>query len=380
MKRMMTALTLALVTACNRDTTGPLELSSTGPLLSNTAAAVGQLYTASNSVTANAILVFDRASDGTLMPAGSFPTGGTGTGGGLGSQGAVTLTRDGRHLLAVNAGSNEISAFAVRGNGSLELTSRVASLGIQPVSVTNWGSVVYVVNAGGTGNIAGFRLSNGRLTPIAGSSRPLSSGAAGPAQVSFTPNGAGLVVTEKSTNSIDTYSVDAGGLATGPVVNPSSGATPFGFAFSSTGLLVVSEAFGGAVDASALSSYEVVRSTGALRWISPSVGTTETAACWIAITPNGRFTYTTNTASGTITGYAISHGALTLLDSDGVTANVGPGTSPLDLEVTRDGRFLYSLNAGDHTIAAFGVASNGSLAPLAGASALPVGTAGLAVR
>lgn len=379
MKRLTMGLTLLVAAACSRDANAPLGPTSANRLTQG-APSVSHLYTSSNQVSGNAILAYDRAADGSITPAGSFPTGGVGTGAGLGSQGAVTLTRDGRYLLAVNAGSNDISLFAVRANGSLEWTSQVGSGGTLPISVTSWGSLVYVLNAGGSGNIAGFRLAGGHLTPIAGSSRPLSGGAVGPAQVSFMPNGQGLVVTEKSTKSIDTYAVDASGLATGPIVNPSSGVTPFGFGFSSNGLLIVSEAFGGAPNGSAVSSYEVIRSTGALRWISPSVATTETSACWIAITPNGRYTYTTNTGSGTVSGYSISQGALTLLDSDGVTANIGAGTAPADVGSTGDGHFLYSLNGGAHTITGFGIASDGSLTPVAGAPAIPVGAAGLAVR
>lgn len=380
MKRTITALGLVFAAACSRDSALPLEGGSANPLFTGVATTVGQLYTASNNVTANAIMVFDRGSDGSLTPAGSYLTGGAGTGAGLGNQGGVTLTRDARHLLAVNAGSNEVSLFAVRANGSLELTAHVPSGGTQPLSVTAWGSLVYVLNGGGSGNITGFRMTGGALVPIAGSTRPLSSSAAGPAQISFAPNGAALVVTEKNTNMIDTYAVDANGVASGPIVNPSSGATPFGFGFSSNGVLVVSEAFGGAPDGSALSSYEVIRSTGALRVLSPSVGTTETAACWVAISPNNRYAYTTNTGSGTITGYSISQGALTLLNSDGVTGNVGVGSSPIDLAITGDGQFLYALGALSHAIAGFSVASDGSLAPVGGAANLPAGTNGLAVR
>ena len=164
------------------------------------------------------------------------------------------------------------------------------------------------------------------------------------------------------------------------VVNPSSGATPFGFAFSRSGVLVVSEAFGGAPDASALSSYEVNGNTGALRTISPSVGTTETAACWVAITPNGKYTYTTNTASGTVTGYAIWQGALTLLNSDGVTGDLGAGTAPTDVAISGDGQFLYAVASGTHALQGFSVAPDGSLSAAGGASGLPAGTTGLAVR
>jgi 6-phosphogluconolactonase (cycloisomerase 2 family) len=187
-------------------------------------------------------------------------------------------------------------------------------------------------------------------------------------------------VTEKGSNLIDTYAVNANGIASAAVTSPSHGATPFGFGFSPNGLLIVSEAFGGAPDASALSSYEINRTSGALRVVSPSVGTTETSACWIAVTPSGRYVYTANAVSGTITGYAISQGTLTLLTPGGVTGNAGAGSSPIDLGITTKGEFLYTLASATHAIVGFSVAANGSLAPIGNATGLPAGTNGLAVR
>src|SRR5262249_56044059 len=100
----------------------------------------------------------------------------------------------------------------------------------------------------------------------------------------------------------------------------SSGMTPFGFAFNRRGTLIVSEAFGGATGASAVSSYEV-DDDGTLTLITGSAPTHQTAACWIANTANGRFTYTTNTGSSSVSGYAVDRdGALSLLDPDGITA------------------------------------------------------------
>jgi len=143
----------------------------------------GAVYTISNQVTGNAVVVFARAGDGTLTPAGSFGTGGTGTGASLGSQGAVTLSDDGRLLFAVNAGSNDVSVFRV-GSQELSLLSRTASGGTQPISVTVHRNVVYVLNAGGAGNITGFTIEHdGELAAIAGSTQSLSSATAGPAEV-----------------------------------------------------------------------------------------------------------------------------------------------------------------------------------------------------
>ncbi len=234
-----------------------------------------------------------------------------------------------------------------------------------------------MLNAGGDGNISGLTVSRrGDLSPLAGSTRPLSGDATGPAQVSFDPDGEVLVVTEKDTNLIDTYQVDRGsGLASGPSPQASSGATPFGFAFDKRGHLIVSEAFGGAPGQSAVSSYEV--DGGIIDPITPSAGTTQTAACWIVVTRNGRFTYTSNTGSGSISGYRISrNGELSLLDADGQTGLTGPG--PTDMALTRNSRFLYSLNSGDGTISGFRVRADGSLTPIGGASGLPSGATGLA--
>src|SRR6266508_1234837 len=58
----------------------------------------GAVYTLTNSPFGNAVAVFDRAGDGSLAAAGTYATGGSGTGAGLGSQGAVVLSADGRRL------------------------------------------------------------------------------------------------------------------------------------------------------------------------------------------------------------------------------------------------------------------------------------------
>ncbi len=333
----------------------------------------GTVYTLTNSPAGNAVKVFHRSGDGSLRSGGEFATGGTGTGGGLGNQGAVVL--DGRRLFAVNPGSDSISAFKVK-HGALQLVGTVASGGDQPISVTVDNGLLYVLNAGGAGNISGFKLSHrGELSALAGSTRPLSGGATGPAQVSFDPEGELLVVTEKNTNLIDIYEVDRRGRADGPTSHSSSGATPFGFAFDERDHLIVSEAFGGAAGLSAVSSYEVDDSD--IEPITVSAATTQTAACWIVVTENGRFAYTTNTGSGSISGYRVSRsGRLTLLDADGRTGVTGPG--PIDMALSQSSRYLYSLNAGDRTISGFRVNADGSLSPIGGAAGLPGGATGLA--
>jgi 6-phosphogluconolactonase len=335
----------------------------------------GAVYTLTNSPAGNTVKVFHRAGDGSLSPGGEFATGGTGTGGGLGNQGAVVL--DGKRLFAVNPGSDSISAFEVEGSG-LELVDTISSGGDQPISLTVDDHLLYVLNAGGTGNISGFTFSrSGDLSPLAGSTRPLSGSGTGPAQVSFDPDGEVLVVTEKNTNLIDVYEVGDNRRASGPSTHPSSGATPFGFGFDERDHLIVSEAFGGAPDQSAVSSYEV--DDEELEPITASAGTTETATCWIVVTDNGRFTYTSNTGSGSISGYRVGReGELTLLDADGRTGITGPG--PIDMALSRNSRFLYSLNSGDGTISGFRVEADGGLTAIGGTTGLPGGTNGLAAK
>jgi 6-phosphogluconolactonase len=335
----------------------------------------GAVYTQTNGAGGNSILAFSRSSSGRLSPLGTYATGGLGTGSGLGSQGAVTLARDGELLLAVDAGSDDIASFAVRDDGSLTLVDRVASGGDQPISVTAHGGIAYVLNAGGSGNIVGFTLDvAGDLAAIAGSSRSLSTAASGPAEIAFNPAGTALLVTEKNTNRLTTYKVGSDGLASAGTWIASAGVTPFGFAFDARGRAVVSEAWGGAADASTVSSYSI--RGGSTMVIDGPVATTETSACWVAVTANGRFAYDANTGSGTVTGFAIgTDGSLTRLDADGVTGVTGG--SPADLAASANGHFLYVRVGGLNDISAFLVAVDGSLSSI-GTAGLPAGTVGIA--
>ena len=338
----------------------------------------GMVYTETNSARGNAVVAFQHAANGTLTESARVATGGLGSEGGLGNQGALALGGNGRWIFAVNAGSDEISVLETRASG-LTLVGKVSSGGSRPISLTVHGDLLYVLNAGGTGNITGFAVTSaGALQPLAGSTRPLSSTSAGAAQVQFDNEGEQLVVTEKATNVIDTYSVE-GGYAHGPVAHASHGKTPFGFAIDRRDHLIVSEAFGGAPNASALSSYDLESDSPALPIISASVPTNQTAACWVVVGGRGRYAYTTNTASGSVTGYRISNtGLLTSLTPDGRTAQTGAG--PTDAAVSRNGRLLFVLSPPVGQIAAFQVQADGSLAPAGPVSGLPNTATGLIAR
>lgn len=333
----------------------------------------GDVYVLTNQSSGNSVMVFHRETSGTLNFVNSFATGGSGAGTGadpLGSQGSLVLSGDHRMLFAVNAGSNSVSAFAVSGD-QLILLSTVWSGGTMPVSVTVRDNLVYVVNAGGTPSISGFAIepATNHLIPLAGSSQNLPGGAsASPAQVSFSPDGSVLMVTEKGTNLIDTFTVNESGVAQPGVSIPSNGGTPFGFVFVHDDVAVVSDAAD-----SALTSYKV--HDGTVDLVSPALANGGKAACWAVAPGNGRFAFSANSASHTISSYTITEdGNLALLNAIAATTNV-----PLDMAFTVDGRFIYVRNA-DGTLAGFQLGADGDLTPIASASGLPSGSQGIAAR
>ena len=336
-----------------------------------TADAPGAVYALTNQASGNAVAIFDRGADGSLSWSSNVATGGTGAGSGLGSQGALALSDDGRWLFAVNAGSNDVSAFQVTASG-LSLTSRVASGGARPISLTVHGGVLYVLNSGGDGNISGFRVgTDGALSPIPGSTRALSGTNVGPAQVAFSPDGQRLVVSEKTTNRLDVYTVDGDGVASAATSTASAGGTPFGFSFGHRDELFVSEAAGSA------SSY-VFANDGSLTLASGAVLTHQGAPCWAVVTQNGKFGYTANAQGGSISGFAIANdGSISLIDADGRTAVVGGGN--IDLALSGNSRYLYQLD-GDRSISGFRIEADGHLTAVGNVAGLPASTVGLVAR
>ena len=336
-----------------------------------TADAPGAVYALTNQTSGNAVAIFARGADGSLTWSSSAVTGGTGAGSGLGSQGALALSDDGRWLFAVNAGSNDVSAFEVTASG-LSLTSRVGSGGQRPISLTVHGGVLYVLNAGGDGNISGFNIgSAGELAAIPGSTRALSGTSVGPAQVAFSPSGAWLVVTEKTTNRLDVYTVDGAGIASAATSTASAGGTPFGFSFGHRDELFVSEAAGSA------SSY-IIASDGSVTAASGAVLTHQGAPCWAVVTKNGKFGYTANAQGGSISGFAIANdGSISLIDADGRTAVVGGGN--IDLALSGNSRYLYELD-GDRSISGFRIEADGHLTAAGRTVTLPASTVGLVAR
>src|SRR5215813_2556170 len=261
------------------------------------------VFVMTNDANQNAVMAYPRNPDGSLGRGHKFFTGGRGSGGTvdpLASQGSLKLSGDGSLLFAVNAGSGELSVFRVFGN-LLLLTDVVPVAGSEPVAVAQYGDLVYVVNAGGTNNVVGFRLNHDqKLKRIPHANYLLSTGNTGPGSIAFDPYGRLLLVTEKATNKIDSFSVRADGTL-GPIVT-TSGAGPGTFAVQFTPYgtaLVVETGPAGGTNASAISSYAAYPGNP-LQVISPSVGTQGAATCWLQVTPNGRYVYTANSATSTI--------------------------------------------------------------------------------
>jgi 6-phosphogluconolactonase len=342
----------------------------------------GNVYVLNNPSGTNSISVFDRAASGALTFAGTTEIGGKGSGSNLGSQGSLILSSTKQLLFAVDAGSNQISVVAVGANGQLTPVSVSSSGGVDPVSLTSTGSRLYVVNAGDSShaaNVTGFQVaSDGSLHPIANSTQPLSAANPAPAEIHANPGGGTLIVTEKTTNMIDSYRIRSNGSLSQPTFTPSTGSEPFGFAFNpvQTSQFVVSDAFGGAPNAGAVTAYQL--HNGKVTLEEGPVADNQTAPCWVAITSNGSFAYTANTGSGTVSGYSIGqNGALTLLSSN---ASTGSGSLPGELGLAENSRLLYVLDPGTATLSAFRVQNNGSLLPVKlGSITLSTSITGMAV-
>lgn len=169
--------------------------------------AEGAVYTMTNALGNNQILVYHRANDGSLSnsPIQTISTHGGGSGlqlsgaDSLGSAGGVRLDEVHQLLFVVNTESaslntgagayhqdcnqGTITSFLVASDGTLTFADRVASGGLFPNSLTvkkrgngnngaENGDVLYVLNAGGPGacslgpNITGFKVNAvGRMQP-----------------------------------------------------------------------------------------------------------------------------------------------------------------------------------------------------------------------
>jgi len=351
---------IALAACSDVQPTAPVARPATSSL-SQSAQTVGGVFVSTNGLNGNAVVAFARGADGTLTPTGTFATGGTGIGGvgdPLASQFVVALTHDAKFLIVANAGSNDVSSFAVDG-GSLTLLDRASSGGNRPVSVTISNGYVYALNTV-SNTIGVLALGNdGSLTALPGKTKALAAGANGAAAVRANPTGSLVVVTERVSNRLESFAVNQDGSLGDPVLTAAAGTTPFGFDFTTRGQVIVSEA-----GSASASSYET-NANGSLSVVSAASPTLQQATCWLIVNNSGRFAYTANAGTANITGFSVdAKGTLTRLTASGVTGDLGAGAQPLDLDMSHNGDFLYVMKNGTGTVGAFAVNGDGSLTPL----------------
>jgi 6-phosphogluconolactonase len=348
---------------------------------------VGHVYVNDNTAGTNTIGAFDQHADGSLSPmTGSpFSAGGAGTGTIIGSQGAIQVTDDGKWVLAVDAGSNQISVLSVAGDGTLTAApgSPVSSGGIEPVSIAVHDDLVYVANEGdGTtgSNYTGFSLGDdGRLTPLADSTHPLPATAL-PGDVLFNETGKNLIgvevgTTDPSTFRIDSFVVGADGRLTPATGSPfpAEAAGPFGSEFSPADPhhLYVSNAHAGAGNGS-VSAFSVNPNAKVKSITGSPFADGQTAPCWVEISHDGRYLFTVNTGSTTISSYRmLANGSLSLIGSTPFSS--GTGIRPFDARLDVAGDYLYVVDAAIAAVSAFAV-SGGSLSELSPSpTTLPAG-------
>jgi hypothetical protein len=347
---------------------------------------VGHVYVDDNTAGANTVAGFDRHAGGSLTPTpGSpFSVGGAGLGAGDASQGSLQLSSDRRFLLAVDAGSSQISVLRIGHNGSLGPVpgSPFASGGVNPVSIAVSHDLVYVANQGpgthaGDTNYTGFRLHpDGRLDPIPGSTVALPSDSK-PGDVLFDSDGHKLVGTEIMGSKIDSFTVGRDGLLTAAPgspfdaqkFTPTQGYGQLGSEFSPNrpDQLFVSDAHtSGGGGAPGLVSSFTDDPRGALAPISPSpVSNDGVASCWVEISHDGRYLFVVNTGTATISTYSIAHnGSITWLWST-PAGELGGGAE--DARLSPDGSTLWVVQAGANRVTGFSV-RGGALTPLSQAS------------
>ncbi len=334
------------------------------------------VYIMSNDAVSNEIIEYTRSTTtGVLSAFGEYPTGGAGTGMGLGSQGALLFDATSNHFFAVNAGDSSISELALDVNGSIHLLSSVPSGGTAPISLTLSGTTLYVLNSGSAtvaANISGFTVDPGGLIPIPSSTQPLSSAQPGAEQISFVQNGSVLVVTEKGADNIDTFVVTGGVAAPGVFTSAGTAMAPYGFGVVGNGLIVVSQA----TPTTGASSYSV-SATGVVSTDTAFVADGQQAACWVAIVNDTA--YALDAHNATISAYTITPatGAIALV-GNGVAATTGTG--PTDVAASPDGAFLYTRNGAGQSISSWPIATDGTLGTVTTFAGSPAASSGLVVR
>jgi 6-phosphogluconolactonase (cycloisomerase 2 family) len=338
------------------------------------------LFVETESASGNNVLSYSRSSDGTISFAGSYATGGFGatavgaTADPIASQGGLTLINNNSELVATNAGSDTVTVFAIQGTRLIWL-QQVASQGQFPVSVASHGDLVSVLNSGGTGSVAQFRLFGDFLVAQGAQVRNLGLSNTTPpdfhhgvGEVAYTPNGQHLIISTKlSTNAFDVFSVGFNGaLGATPVVTPSNFPLPFAFTFDSAGNVVSAEASNSSVNTYTVNANGTLKSLG-------SATDGQAALCWIS-GANGYF-FGSNAGSGNVSSFdENASGAPQLVNATAAVAHAGT----IDSAVSPDGQTLYVESGGQGTVDAYSIGAGGALTQIETIFNIPVASEGIA--
>lgn len=322
------------------------------------------LYTMTNAFDHNEILAFERNQDGTLTFRKKYKTGGRGSGANkvdpLSSQGSIATSADGSMLFVVNAGSNTISNFVICENGALKLKSVIPSYGVMPTCLAVYENLLYVANAGDAklgiaSNTCGFFIDRNQiLQHIATANYPLSEADAIPSCMVYDPHAYSLFISELNTNRISEYPIKDDGTLGDPSVNNSNGEGPFGAAFMNDDILLVCEA-----GANAVTSYKNRRNNN-FAVISGSIPNNQAGTCWLVISMDKKFAYTSNAGSNTISIFHItSDGSVSFIKN--MVNNPNANAAPIDNIISADNKYLYVLNGNEQSISVFQIMNNGDL-------------------
>ncbi|MGH8468691.1 MAG: lactonase family protein [Gammaproteobacteria bacterium] len=345
------------------------------------------VYTSSNEATGNRVIAFDVKYRGRLVEIGSFDTQGTGTGAAIGNQAALTTDASDRWLFVTNAGDGSLTSFRLQPSG-LEFVNRVPSGGRSAISVTVFGTLVYVLNEGdGTSsdpnlrydNISGFRFTaGGVLVPIPDSTRIIdSTQLTSPAQIGFNKSGTVLLITEKATNMLTTYVMQQDDTpAPAPLKRPSAVPTPFGFEFGDRDFVFITEANAGAKGVTA--SYRVDRETGEVSSLVDLIDQGN-ATCWTVLSSDQTIGYSINTGSDSVSLYKINFGGTLEPFFRRPDREISSGDAPRDAALSQNNQHLFVLNNGDGELRRFRVNRNGFIRGR-GVAPVPTSATGLVAR
>lgn len=348
------------------------------------------IYTVSNEIQSNHVIAFEvDKRNGRLSELGSFATQGTGTGAPIGNQAALATDASDRWLFVTNAGDGSVTSFRIQPEG-LEFVSRIESGGTSPISVTVFGTLVYVLNEGSGNeadapefkydNISGLRFNtNGELEPIENSTRIIdNTQLTAPAQIGFNKSGTVLLVTEKATNTLTTFVMQTNDTpADQPLKRPSAVPTPFGFEFGDRDFVFITEANGGGQGVTA--SYRVNRETGAVSSLVDLIDM-GLATCWTVLSRDQTIGYSVNTGTDSLSLYRINFDGTMETFFNNPNRVVNTGAAPRDAVLTQNNRFFFVLNNGDGEIQGFRVLRDGRISRNGQPVSVPTSVTGLVSR